>query len=163
MVTSLLFRPPSWFITCICWFIYSSTSGFIVLHQSFFNSFVKCKIIVYYKNSSDIFDFIFACATSLKCDVVSVSRGRELRYIDFHEKEWLARFKKLCPHRNFRAPNMAEHFEPCSIRCPGMSGFVPTLQCRMCLCLFHPECVGLSLTGELTGYMCMVSPFYLYC
>ncbi|KAL1489687.1 hypothetical protein ABEB36_013628 [Hypothenemus hampei] len=34
--------------------------------------------------------------------------------------------------------------QPCSIRCEGLQGIVPTLQCRLCLCLYHHECVGLS-------------------
>ncbi|XP_060530269.1 uncharacterized protein LOC132704344 [Cylas formicarius] len=34
--------------------------------------------------------------------------------------------------------------QPCSIRCEGVQGLVPTLQCRLCLCLYHHECVGLT-------------------
>ncbi|KAJ8943639.1 hypothetical protein NQ318_005640 [Aromia moschata] len=34
--------------------------------------------------------------------------------------------------------------QPCSIRCEGVHGIIPTLQCRLCLCLYHHECVGLA-------------------
>ncbi|XP_072385779.1 uncharacterized protein [Diabrotica undecimpunctata] len=32
--------------------------------------------------------------------------------------------------------------QPCSIRCK--PGTIPTLQCRVCLCLYHHECVGIA-------------------
>ncbi|XP_049825722.1 uncharacterized protein LOC109595867 isoform X2 [Aethina tumida] len=43
--------------------------------------------------------------------------------------------------------------QPCSIRCPGVPGMVPTLQCRHCLCLYHHECVGAPPHMALT-YVC---------
>lgn len=46
--------------------------------------------------------------------------------------------------------------QPCSIRCQGVMGMVPTLQCRLCLCLYHYECVGLSSQIQITSYVCKV-------
>ncbi|GLH09246.1 Uncharacterized protein GBIM_14349 [Gryllus bimaculatus] len=44
---------------------------------------------------------------------------------------------------------------PCSIRCLSMMGVIPSLQCRLCLCLYHPECVGLgTLTDVIHSYVC---------
>ncbi|KAK5643307.1 hypothetical protein RI129_007152 [Pyrocoelia pectoralis] len=43
---------------------------------------------------------------------------------------------------------------PCSIRCQGVSGIIPTLQCRICLCLYHYECVGQSPHSAIQGYVC---------
>ncbi|KAH1022092.1 hypothetical protein HUJ04_011542 [Dendroctonus ponderosae] len=34
--------------------------------------------------------------------------------------------------------------KPCSIGCEGVQDIIPTLQCRICLCLYHHECVGLN-------------------
>ncbi|XP_069688830.1 uncharacterized protein [Periplaneta americana] len=45
--------------------------------------------------------------------------------------------------------------EPCSIRCVGVMGLIPSLQCRVCLCLYHPECVGLgSISETIHSYVC---------
>ncbi|KAJ3659214.1 hypothetical protein Zmor_010915 [Zophobas morio] len=44
--------------------------------------------------------------------------------------------------------------QPCSIRCQGVLGMVPTLQCRLCLCLYHYECVGLSPHVQIQEYVC---------
>ncbi|EFA01707.1 uncharacterized protein LOC664527 isoform X2 [Tribolium castaneum] len=44
--------------------------------------------------------------------------------------------------------------QPCSIRCGGVMGMVPTLQCRICLCLYHYECVGLSSHIQIQAYVC---------
>ncbi|XP_044749294.1 uncharacterized protein LOC123310003 isoform X2 [Coccinella septempunctata] len=44
--------------------------------------------------------------------------------------------------------------QPCSIRCPGVQGFVPTLQCRVCLCLYHNECVGMLANINIPNYVC---------
>ncbi|KAL2725322.1 nucleolar protein dao-5 isoform X1 [Vespula squamosa] len=44
--------------------------------------------------------------------------------------------------------------EPCSIRCSTSMGLIPSLQCRVCLCLYHPECVdGLEFSGS-DDYIC---------
>lgn len=45
--------------------------------------------------------------------------------------------------------------QPCSIRCEGVQGRVPTLQCRICLCLYHHECIGIS-TNQTMIYICKV-------
>ncbi|KAL0120166.1 hypothetical protein PUN28_008074 [Cardiocondyla obscurior] len=44
--------------------------------------------------------------------------------------------------------------EPCSIRCSTSMGLIPSLQCRVCLCLYHPECVeGMEFAGN-DEYVC---------
>ncbi|XP_029174154.1 uncharacterized protein LOC114942858 [Nylanderia fulva] len=44
--------------------------------------------------------------------------------------------------------------EPCSIRCSTSMGLIPSLQCRVCLCLYHPECVdGMEFAGS-DEYVC---------
>ncbi|KOC60343.1 F-box/LRR-repeat protein 7 [Habropoda laboriosa] len=44
--------------------------------------------------------------------------------------------------------------EPCSIRCSTSMGLIPSLQCRVCLCLYHPECVdGMEFAGS-DDYVC---------
>ncbi|XP_011635618.1 uncharacterized protein LOC105426197 isoform X1 [Pogonomyrmex barbatus] len=44
--------------------------------------------------------------------------------------------------------------EPCSIRCSTSVGLIPSLQCRVCLCLYHPECVdGMEFAGS-DEYVC---------
>ncbi|XP_050300871.1 proteoglycan 4-like [Anthonomus grandis grandis] len=43
--------------------------------------------------------------------------------------------------------------QPCSIRCEGLEGIIPTLQCRQCLCLYHHECIGLTSDLEFP-YVC---------
>lgn len=55
------------------------------------------------------------------------------------------------------SPMDSKPCRPCSIRCQGVSGLIPTLQCRLCLCLYHTECVGLgSHSGITQGYVCKV-------
>lgn len=48
---------------------------------------------------------------------------------------------------------------PCSIRCPGMEGAVPNLNCSRCLCLFHAECLGLPPNLAFNKYLCSVIIF----
>ncbi|ODM98753.1 Immunoglobulin A1 protease autotransporter [Orchesella cincta] len=43
---------------------------------------------------------------------------------------------------------------PCSIRCPGMTGEIPNLQCSICLCLFHAECLGLPPNLTYNNFVC---------
>ncbi|CAL8078976.1 unnamed protein product [Orchesella dallaii] len=43
---------------------------------------------------------------------------------------------------------------PCSIRCPGMTGEIPNLQCFICLCLFHAECLGLPPNLTYNNFIC---------
>ncbi|XP_068906166.1 uncharacterized protein [Tenebrio molitor] len=55
------------------------------------------------------------------------------------------------------APNVemeGKPCQPCSIRCQGVMGMVPTLQCRLCLCLYHYECIGLSPHVQIQAYVC---------
>ncbi|XP_006562936.2 uncharacterized protein LOC412607 isoform X2 [Apis mellifera] len=44
--------------------------------------------------------------------------------------------------------------EPCSIRCSTSMGLIPSLQCRVCLCLYHPECVGGMEFAGSDDYVC---------
>uniref|UniRef100_A0A1B6DU40 F-box domain-containing protein n=2 Tax=Clastoptera arizonana TaxID=38151 RepID=A0A1B6DU40_9HEMI len=46
--------------------------------------------------------------------------------------------------------------EVCNIRCPLAMGVIPTLQCHICLCLYHPECIGLeeAMTRTIHSYKC---------
>ncbi|XP_017881306.1 uncharacterized protein LOC108625648 isoform X2 [Ceratina calcarata] len=44
--------------------------------------------------------------------------------------------------------------EPCSIRCSTSMGLIPSLQCRVCLCLYHPECVGGMEYAGSDDYVC---------
>lgn len=54
--------------------------------------------------------------------------------------------------------------EPCTIQCVLAMGTIPTLQCKKCLCLFHPECVGLdSYQGSINHYICDVSSLHTAC
>ncbi|XP_054261974.1 uncharacterized protein LOC128985973 isoform X2 [Macrosteles quadrilineatus] len=52
--------------------------------------------------------------------------------------------------------NKIRQMDVCSIRCLPAMGLIPTLQCIVCLCLYHPECVGLGETGQTTihNYKC---------
>lgn len=45
---------------------------------------------------------------------------------------------------------------PCSIRCPGSNGEIPTLQCQRCLCLYHANCLGLK-NQNFRNFYCSVS------
>lgn len=50
--------------------------------------------------------------------------------------------------------------EPCSLACFGSAmATIPTLQCRLCLCMYHPACVGLAPLSDrvLLSYVCKVS------
>lgn len=48
--------------------------------------------------------------------------------------------------------------EPCTIQCVLAMGTIPQLQCKKCLCLFHPECVQLhNYTKTFSQYICEVS------
>jgi len=49
----------------------------------------------------------------------------------------------------------------CGLECPGRQGVPPSLHCDMCMCLFHPQCVGLySHYGWLNGFTCWVCNLY---
>ncbi|XP_063238746.1 uncharacterized protein LOC134540142 isoform X1 [Bacillus rossius redtenbacheri] len=50
---------------------------------------------------------------------------------------------------------LEKKMDPCSIHCPLKMGVIPTLQCRLCVCLYHPECVGLgSFSETIHSYVC---------
>lgn len=51
--------------------------------------------------------------------------------------------------------------EPCTVRCPGMSGVIPQLQCIRCLCLFHHECLGLPPNLMFNKYLCTVNKAFV--
>lgn len=50
---------------------------------------------------------------------------------------------------------------PCSIRCPGMTGKIPGLQCTRCLCLYHAECLGFPEDVDSTNFLCSVTELLL--
>ena len=45
----------------------------------------------------------------------------------------------------------------CGMDCPGRQGVPPSLHCEMCMCMFHPECVGYSDRAARGGFICKVS------
>lgn len=44
------------------------------------------------------------------------------------------------------------------MHCTGVMGQIPSLQCRLCVCLYHPECVGLGALADASqlSYVCQV-------
>ncbi|XP_022246723.1 uncharacterized protein LOC106463188 isoform X2 [Limulus polyphemus] len=42
----------------------------------------------------------------------------------------------------------------CSLHCVGRNGQLPSLHCGVCLCLFHPECVGVAPTSRPSIFIC---------
>ena len=54
----------------------------------------------------------------------------------------------------------------CHMSCPGLEGVPPSLHCHICMCLFHPKCVGLvrEIRGSYTCPVCILNlSFYLCC
>ncbi|XP_074661818.1 uncharacterized protein LOC141914494 [Tubulanus polymorphus] len=45
-----------------------------------------------------------------------------------------------------------DHWKPCSLECPGMDNVPPSLQCSICLCLYHPKCAKTS--QQTTSFVC---------
>ncbi|XP_014663232.1 PREDICTED: uncharacterized protein LOC106805950 isoform X2 [Priapulus caudatus] len=43
----------------------------------------------------------------------------------------------------------------CSINCPGQAGVPPTLHCGVCLCLYHPMCVGFIGSTRESLFVCL--------
>ena len=43
----------------------------------------------------------------------------------------------------------------CGLDCQGRGGSPPSLHCEVCMCLFHPECVGYDRTKR-DGFTCKV-------
>ncbi|KAK6641980.1 hypothetical protein RUM44_013703 [Polyplax serrata] len=53
--------------------------------------------------------------------------------------------------------NEEGRMHPCTIRCTKAMGLIPTLQCSVCLCLYHPECCDVPSTSsyhQLPKYVC---------
>ncbi|XP_011503795.1 PREDICTED: uncharacterized protein LOC105366895 isoform X2 [Ceratosolen solmsi marchali] len=44
--------------------------------------------------------------------------------------------------------------EPCSIRCSTSMGLIPSLQCSVCLCLYHPECTENNEVVRNNEFIC---------
>ncbi|XP_065204736.1 uncharacterized protein LOC135834709 isoform X1 [Planococcus citri] len=44
--------------------------------------------------------------------------------------------------------------QTCSISCPSALGTIPTLQCTICLCLYHFQCCGMDADQPVGGYVC---------
>lgn len=65
-------------------------------------------------------------------------------------------FYSLIPFPNQRTSYRPKVQEPCSIRCSTSMGLIPSLQCRVCLCLYHPECVGGMEFAGSDDYVCKV-------
>ncbi|XP_043283732.1 uncharacterized protein [Venturia canescens] len=61
--------------------------------------------------------------------------------------------EKTPPAKLKRGPK-AKLQEPCSIRCSSSMGLIPSLQCSLCLCLYHPECVGAPDISPTDEYVC---------
>ncbi|KAL3266834.1 hypothetical protein HHI36_010986 [Cryptolaemus montrouzieri] len=61
---------------------------------------------------------------------------------------------KLAQNTGSSSDSVNKPCQPCSIRCQGVQGLVPTLQCRLCLCLYHNECVGMVPNINIPNYVC---------
>lgn len=48
--------------------------------------------------------------------------------------------------------------QPCHMSCKGVKGEVPSLACSLCLCLYHPTCVGHHTTETFRCRNCRSSP-----
>ncbi|CAC5357272.1 unnamed protein product [Mytilus coruscus] len=53
----------------------------------------------------------------------------------------------ISPERNSKLESL------CNLNCPGLTGQPPTLQCNVCLCMFHPKCVNMGQTVE--SFICL--------
>ena len=42
----------------------------------------------------------------------------------------------------------------CGMSCPGLKSVPPSLHCQICMCMYHPQCVGVSLTN--VNFVCTV-------
>ena len=45
----------------------------------------------------------------------------------------------------------------CGLDCAGRVGVPPSLHCEVCMCMFHPECVGYVAAPYMGGFVCKVS------
>ncbi|XP_013394337.1 uncharacterized protein LOC106161834 isoform X2 [Lingula anatina] len=43
----------------------------------------------------------------------------------------------------------------CSLNCPGLDGAPPSLQCGVCMCLFHPQCVNFIGSTREALFICL--------
>ncbi|KAL0266920.1 UNVERIFIED_CONTAM: hypothetical protein PYX00_009333 [Menopon gallinae] len=52
-------------------------------------------------------------------------------------------------HLDEKSANEESRLDYCTIRCTKAMGLIPTLQCSICLCLYHPECCDM---GPISSY-----------
>ncbi|KAK0163562.1 hypothetical protein PV327_007231 [Microctonus hyperodae] len=62
--------------------------------------------------------------------------------------------KTVSSHKTTKRSLKPKVQEPCSIRCSMSMGLIPSLQCCVCLCLYHPECVGHKELSTNEEYIC---------
>ncbi|KAK4886507.1 hypothetical protein RN001_002778 [Aquatica leii] len=74
--------------------------------------------------------------------------------IGTYPPNWTSPITKKANKTANNLSNVDKPCRPCSIRCQGVSGIIPTLQCRICLCLYHYECVGQPPHSGIQGYVC---------
>ena len=90
------------------------------------------------------------------CSIKDVGHPHEEMYGTMPEPETMEdRGRSECPA--VEQEHGSEELLPCSIRCPAMAGEIPTLQCKRCLCLYHPECLALPPNLNFTNFLCAVS------
>lgn len=61
----------------------------------------------------------------------------------------MKQLKKFCSLLDGYIPRL------CGLECAGMEGKQPELQCKLCMCLYHPKCVGYK--GSPDVFTCPVS------
>ncbi|XP_062595488.1 uncharacterized protein LOC134256839 [Saccostrea cucullata] len=59
--------------------------------------------------------------------------------------------KPFKPAKQLESPESLE--ELCNLNCPGRNLVPPSLQCLVCLCLFHPECVNTD--PDIEDFVCL--------
>lgn len=52
--------------------------------------------------------------------------------------------------------NSISDIRPCGLHCAGRYGMAPSLHCDICMCMFHPECVGITHVPHRTSFTCKV-------
>lgn len=72
-------------------------------------------------------------------------------------KKFKATARKSTTPKHFKAQKSSEQTGPealCTLSCPGQENIPPSLQCIVCLCLFHPHCVAFTPT-ENREFTCL--------